>query len=406
MPNGSMISKAAAWLGLGRRDQVMETRSILYPNWPGLINDSGVSRRIFDGATASGIPAIGKALTLYGILGGLDLEAWRGSTKLATPSLLQQPDKGEAGSTWFVQQHMTDWLLNGNACHLVTARDAAGFPAATRWFPAHLWTVTQGPMGEDRQYWLASNRVPARDVVHVKRGHDPQVWAARGLGIVQQHLRTLNRAGMQEDAECGALELGGVPSVAIIAPQKDLSQKEANAAGASWDSQFSGPVRRPAILPNGTQVVPLGWSASDSEMIEARKMTLIDIANLTGFDPYWLGSPGSSHNYKSPGPMFLQLLRTAFEPTLSLFEDAWSLAWLPYGQRVRFNRDELTRDDLESTVRTMVMATGGKPLITVAESREYMGRDPNTGPDDAEAASPPLFVPDTAEQDQDQETAS
>lgn len=375
---GVLSRVVTALRGEPERDS-LQTRGVQL--WPPVITEPRyLSQRIFDGSSAAGIPAVAKAMTLYGMLGALDLQVWRGPRRLVTPRFVANPDPDEPGSTWFVQQQVLDWFLNGNAVHLITARDASGFPAAVRWFPAHMWTVTQGPLGEDRTYYLNGRFVPSRDVVHVKRWHDPGAWRARGIGIVQQHLRTLNRAGMEEDAESGALEGGGVPSVAIIAPQKDLSQDEADAAGASWDEQFSGPARRPAILPNGTQVIPLGWSASDSEMVEARKMTLVDVANLAGFDGYWLGAASSSHTYKSPGPMFVALLRTAFEPVLSLFEDAWSKAWLPYGQTLRFDRDELTRDDLQTTVSTMVQATGSRPLLTVPEAREYMGRDPETGP--------------------------
>lgn len=355
--------------------------------WPPVVQPRYlVSGRVWDSQTALAIPAVAKANTLLGIVGALNLQAWRGTTRLDTPQLLQQPDPEEPGATWYVQQHLTDWLISGNACAMVTARYAqTGQIAATRWFPAHLWAITQGPLGEDRQYWLAGTPVPRENVVHVKRGHHPNAWV-RGIGIVEQHLRALTRVGMQEDAEQGALEGGGVPSVAVIAPQQSLSPEEIAQAGADWAEQFFGPTRVPAILPNGTQVIPLGWSAADSEMIEARKMSLIDVANIVGVDPYWLGSPGSSHTYKSPGPMFLTLLRTFFEPILSLFEDAWGAAWLPRGQQVRFDRDELTRDDLQTTVQTMVAATGGQPLLSVPEAREYMGRDPQGAPAPVAAA--------------------
>lgn len=391
------------WLGLrAPKAEQGETRG-MSQIWPPLISEPRtLTRQIFDGSTAAGIPAIGKALGLYGLIGGLDLQAWRSSTQLPTPRLLQQPDVEEHGSTWFVQQHLNDWLLHGNACHLVTARDATGAAAAVRWFPAHMWTVTQGPLGEDRTYYLSGRKIPREDVVHVKRGHDPAAWGARGVGIVQQHLATLDRAALQEAAETGALQSGGMPSVAVIAPQQNLTQEEMDEAGDAWHEGFGGPVRRPGIFPKGTEIIPLSWSATDAEMVEARKMSLIDVANVCNLDPYWLGSPGSSHNYKSPGPMFLVLLRTAFEPVLSLFEDAWSDAWLPRGQRVRFDRDELTRDDMESTVNMLAKATKGEQLLTLEEARIYMGRDPNvTMP--ARAVTPALQQQTTEDDPSDDE---
>ena len=61
---------------------------------------------------------------------------------------------------------------------------------------------------------------------------------------------------------------GAVPSVAIITPTGTLTQDVADAAKEAWLNKFGGPVREPVILPNGTQVIPLAWSPSDTQLIE------------------------------------------------------------------------------------------------------------------------------------------
>ena len=86
-------------------------------------------------------------------------------------------------------------------------------------------------------------------------------------------------------------------------------------------------------------------------------MSLTDLANLTGMDPYWTGAPGSSHTYRSPGPLWLALLRMTLESPARLFEDAWSAAWLPRGQQVRFDRLALTRDDLQTSIATVAASS-------------------------------------------------
>lgn len=343
--------------------------------WPQVNDPRRLSRQVWDARSAASIPAVAKALHVYQLAGLMDLDCYRGVTPLKRPRLLEQPDLTSPGSTWYTQQHVTDWLLSGDACHLITARDATGWPAATRWRPSSQWSIVQTADGDVEEYLLNGHRVPLEDVVHVRRGHHPLAHG-RGIGIVEQHIRTLDRAGLEEESERQNLKGGGVPSVAVIAPQKQLSQVEADAAAEAWDEKLGGPGRRPAILPNGTQVIPLGWSASDNEMIAARTMTLTDVANLTGLDPYWLGAPGSSHTYRSPGPLWLALLRMTLEPMLRLFEDAWSAAWVPYGKRVVFNRLQLTRDDLQTSIATLSAArTAG--LMTYEEARVYLGLDPD-----------------------------
>ena len=95
--------------------------------------------------------------------------------------------------------------------------------------------------------------------------------------------------------------------------------------------KFAGPNREPAILPNGTQVIPLAWSPSDTQLIEARQVSLLDVANMFNLDGYWLGAPVAGMTYRTAGPQYQQILRTSLEPVLSDFEDVWSFDWLPRG---------------------------------------------------------------------------
>jgi HK97 family phage portal protein len=267
-----------------------------------------------------------------------------------------------------------DYLLHGNAVHLITMRTADGAARGTRWFPAHQWHVSDPSSTADGgvDYYLNGRKVPREDVVHVQRGAaEGAPW--RGVGIVEEHLKTLNRAGLQEAAESQNLSGGGVPSVAVIAPQTEISQTEIEDAKAAWEEKFAGPGRRPAILPNGTQVIPLGWSPEDAELTEARKLTLTDLANVFNLDPYWLGGQSSSYTYKSPGPMFLALLRISLEPVMADLESVWTLQWIPpAGRSVRFDRLALTRDDFATEVQIGAAAVAAG-LMTKEEWRVRWG---------------------------------
>ena len=343
--------------------------------WPPLVSEPRtLSRQVWDSHTAKSIPAVGKALHMHTLAGIMPLDAYRGDVPLPRPAILDQPDQSAPGTTWWVQQHVEDWFLNGNALSLITVRDSLDRVRACRWRPAEQWGMQLSPWGELESYRLNGVEVDPRDVIHVRRGHQDGAHGL-GLGIVEQYLATLDRVGLQEEAERGNLRGGAVPSVAVIAPQKTLTQQNADAAADAWNRKLGGPGRQPVILPNGSQVIPLGWSASDNEMVAARQMSLTDVANLSGLDAYWLGAPSGSYTYRSPGPLWLAMLRITLEPMLSLFEDAWSLALLPRGQKVRFDRLALTRDDLETTVRTMAAARKAR-LYTYEEARRYMGQDP------------------------------
>lgn len=324
-------------------------------------------------AAARSIPGVAKALGIYtGMIQQAPLDDYRGVDPLPRPRILEQPDP-EVSCSWFVGQQVADYLLHGNAVALVTARDASGYPAALRWVPACWvdiewdWVITVRP-----RYWIRGVEVPASELVHVRRGADDwNPW--RGVGIIEAHMRTLARAVLEEDYEYSTLADSAVPSVAVIAPNPRLSTEQADEAKARWVELFGQPgTRQPGVFPAGTQIQALGWSPSDAELIAARQLSNIDLANLFNLDPYWLGAESSSLTYRSPGPMFTNLVRVSLGPVMTQLEQAWSAALLPRGRTCRFDRNAIQRDDLSAMVPTLVQAIGAN-LMSVDEARVLIG---------------------------------
>ena len=390
--------------------------------WPPVVDPSTLSRQVWDAPTAESIPAVAKALQVYqGALSQMPLDSFAGTARVTPrPLLLQCPDLSLRSLATFMAVSVRDWWIDGNALSLVTSRKYDGWPAAMRYFPAHMWWQAGPDETQDGgvDYYLNGRKVPRADVVHVQRGADrAQPW--RGVGVLEQHLSHLDGIGLQSAAERENLKRGGVPSVAVIAPNTDMTEEEQDAAAAKMEEKFGGPGRRPAVFPDGTKVVPLGWSANDAQMVEAQQLSLTAVANMFNLDGNWLGAPNGSHNYKSPGPLFVQLLKMSIEPVAKVFEQVWTLSLVPYGQEIKFGRNELTRDDFASLVTTLNTATGGKPLMTQEEGRVYAGlpEEPELGefPDpppqlapadtaDDEATPPQLeAVPDPTDDDEEDE---
>lgn len=350
------------------------------PTWGGLFTGPWVHGV----ESALRIPSVSRATQVYsGTIRQCALDAWRGTTPLGRPRILDRPDPNRTRS-WWVGVQIEDYLWHGNALCLVVARNAEGWPAAVVWLPAAWTTLVETP-GEPVRYYVGGVEVPSRDVIHVRRSANR--WSpAKGVGVIEQHLSTLDRVALEEEYERSALSRSGVPSVAVVAPNPALSQEEADAADEAWAVKFQ--TRKPVFLPYGTTITPLGWSPSDSQMIEARKMSLVDVANAFNLDGYWLGAEMKGLTYRSPGPLYLGLVRTSLEPVMADFEQAWADAWLPRGQEVRFDRLQLTRDDTASGVDAMTKAItppNGAPdlpaLMTREEARLYLGLPPTpTGP--------------------------
>jgi hypothetical protein len=116
------------------------------------------------------------------------------------------------------------------------------------------------------------------------------------------------------------------------------------------------------------------------------------VANLANLDGYWVGAPASSFTYRSPGPMYLNLIRQTIAPITEDFELTWSDAWLPRGRRVRFDRSTVLRDDQATEVNTLSKAITSK-IMTVPEARVYLGLTPEPPPELVDSEPEPPAIP-------------
>lgn len=342
--------------------------------WNGGVFPPAESNWALDGTMTSqrlkAIPAIGRGLSLIEGMGmQMPLDAARGDVVLPRPRLLEQPDL-DADRAWFVGQQIDDYLVHGNAVHLVTARDATGWPAAVKHLPCDRVDLVVDREGH-RSYAYDGVELQTADVVHVRRGADP-LEPERGWGVLEQYMRTLSRIDKQGQYEERVLDGGAVPS-ATVSVNGNPSQEIMDAAEERWMEKFSGPQRRPVFLPNGMVVTPLSWSPADTELVDARKLSLVDAANILNLDSFWVGgSIASGLTYRSPGPMWLNLLRQTMAPILEQLELTWSRAWLQAGDRVRFARDVVLAEDKTTAVGWVGRALAAK-LITQSEGRVALG---------------------------------
>lgn len=334
---------------------------------------------VWDATSARRIPAVGRAVSLYGGMAKqMPLELYRNGENLDRPALLESPDPTPVWPrSRFVQCCVEDYLLSGNSVTYVTARGADGWPLAIRYLPINWVYISwqppsiNAPAG-DLIYTFMGETLRTEDVIHVARGVD-RWYPVRGVGVVEEHLSTLDRAAQEEEYERQTLSGAAVPSVAVIAPQATLTQDVVDEAKVSWMDKYGGPVREPAILPNGTQVIPLAWSPADAQMIEARKMTITDIANLFNLDSYWLGAAVQGMTYKTAAPQYQQILRTSIEPVIVDFELVWSQTWVPRGQEIRFDRSKLLAEDLPTTAMALAQLTTARVVTPEAAWQILLG---------------------------------
>jgi HK97 family phage portal protein len=385
-----MVGSAPSW-SVGR--QVARPRDAGGGIIPPPIGPGAPGTYVYDTQSARRVPGVARCVQLYGGMSKqMGIDVYRGPDQLPTPRLVDRPDPLR-GRPWFVQVSVEDYLLNGNALSLITTRGADGWPTSVQWLPAQSVYITWMPYNPDAgiAYYYYGTPLPFDDVIHVMRGAD-RFFPVRGVGVVEEFLNTLDRVAMEEEYERSALSSGAVPSVALIAPGS-LTQDVADTAKADWMTKYAGPGREPAVLPAGTQVVPLAWSPSDTQLTEARHMSLVDVANAFNVDSFWLSAPVAGMTYKTANPQYQSFLRTSLEPVIADFESEWSYGWLPRGQVIRFDRAQLQREDLATTA---VAAAGlyGAKIINLPEARKMV--DLPAVPEVGELPAPPVAAPPPA----------
>ena len=331
---------------------------------------------VFDATSARRIPAVQRAIQLYGgMIKQMPIDAHRGGDLLDRPPLLDSPDPRVVWPrSRFVQCSVEDYVLSGNTVSYVTQRGADGYPLAVKYLPV-TWVYITWDGGDEStaSYTYRGQVLDPENVIHVARGVD-RFYPVRGVGVVEESLSTLDRVASEEEYERSTLAGSAVPSVAIITPQATLTQDVADQAKDNWLDKYSGG-RVPAILPNGTQVIPLAWSPSDAQLTEARHMSLIDIANIFNLDAYWFSVPVAGMTYKTSAPQYQQILRTSIEPVIADFEGVWSQAWLPRGQTIRFDRNKLLSEDLPTAALALSTLKAAN-IVSAAEARGYLVGEP------------------------------
>jgi HK97 family phage portal protein len=336
---------------------------------------------------AMAVPGYWRArLLISQAIGGMPLGSWQSLVKDdPTPPVLVAPNPDEDRCAT-VAAWVADLLDHGNAVGIIDgwARDGTAASSVTPW-PARDTAVvrTDGRI----VYRFACDgqivsELPAAQVFHAK-GVLPYPGALRGLGILEAGMSTVARVAAQDRYATNAFATGtpsGLlrvkdPDLQAGSPDDPAGYATAHGIKKTWQENIAtGDI---AVLSDLVDFTPLGWTPTDAQMIEARQMSIVDIANLFALDPYWLGSAQTSAPYQNVQDAAVQLVRFALAPWITALETQFSRL-LTRGHEARFNRDSLLRDQQSVRVQTEI-ALVNAGIVTVDEVRAWEGLLPLEG---------------------------
>lgn len=348
-----------------------------------------------------GVPGAWRAaLLLSDLLGAVPWHAYRDrGDQVAvridpTPAFLEQPSPPDTRMTTFSSMAL-DLIWHGNAVSVIASRDRRGWP--TSYLPVRAEDVQVKRVGSydgaplpagSIGYHIGGRWYSSDDVIHVKGPCRP--GALRGMGVLENHLNKTLSLADEQARHARSLQTSGVPTGVITVDdtlEDPLDQDEADEVKASWlRSQRD---RSVAVLNGRTKFQALAWNPTETQLLDARRFSLHEIALLFGLDPSWLGVAGDSMTYQNTETKSIELVKFSLGGHLARFEQTFTLH-MPRGTEARANLDGLLRSDTLTRYQAHALALGR--WLTDDEIRALEHRPPLTPAQRAEM-NPPTSRP-------------
>jgi HK97 family phage portal protein len=320
-----------------------------------------------------------------GSVGLLPVTGWRDTDELEPqPSILVRPDPNQTPMAFWsgVTSALT---LYGNSVNIVTATDRLGYPTAL--MPVHPLLAAVRFEGNPSSptiggWYLAGHFYDPSQVWHVKSHLGRTGWPL-GRGLLDAVPDGIAAAQAVQDYAASYFHSGGMPTGILRIHRPEITQEQADDAKANWMQKFSG-TNEPAVLNELTDFMPIAYKPVDSQMIEERQLSLIEVALMWGLPPTKLGASVGGGTYRNAEMEEIQARNDAVTPWTALLEQAVSIGLLPRGQHAEWNLDAKLRADTLSRFQAYQIALGGPgPLsawlqrdeVRVAESFDPLGLD-------------------------------
>lgn len=288
----------------------------------------------------------------------------------------------------FIRQIVVDALMS-DAGGMAWVNRVNDTPRELIRYRASLVCAVDTETGE-RRYTLSNRPVLARDVIHLlpPLGRAPMTLAREAIAIA-----------VALDRHAARLFTRGARPSGILKFPKNMGEAAVKGAIAAWRLTHEGEDTggQTAILHDQVEFTPLSFNSTDAQFLENRRFQIEEIARAFNIPTPMVGdlSRATWSNSEQKGREFLSY---TLEPWLRGLEGAFRRALFSDEERaagyvIRFDRDDLTRADLQTRATTINSLISSQTL-NPNEGRAWLGLPPRDGGDqflnpNISAATPP-----------------
>jgi HK97 family phage portal protein len=303
------------------------------------------------------------------------------------PTLYLRPNPAEP--YWLTMHRTVNNLTGrGHVWIVPTAWDAADWPLAARVVDADHATATFTANGRElAEIWIDGQRLEPGPGGAVWVPYDVPAAGSLGVSPIAGCWRAAEYLAALYDM-AGSFWEAGFPSVAIQIAQRlgpdDAPKLKAQVIQA-WSRRHE-----PAVMDNGAQIVPVGSSPVEAELVASIDTANKEIARAFGVMPSLVNVPGGdSLTYSTTEGEYSKWKSVGLGPYLMRIEGGYTDLTV-YGTTARFDTAELTRTDAAARAAYYTAALAGG-WLTVNEVRRMEGAGPLPGP--ADNAPPAVNAP-------------
>ena len=298
----------------------------------------------------------------------------------------------------FRARYAVDYMGYGNSLHQIERRGGTGLPVGLRPINAEsLQTVWVDQEGDPRRYdygnWAGVIvQVPVEDVLHFRDLDMPKPFVPDVFGFPRGATAIASMAADNEATNYvrQVVTNDGTPTFAVLLAD-EATQDDAQAMQDRYRARVVDRGKRgtPAFFGSVRDIKPLGFTLSDLEFPDLRRVSREDICAAYGVDPRMIGIASATSDAGLSGAQYAEararLVQHTIEPMLSAIEDElnhWLApefgdVWISYDHDML--RDLVENDDETST---RIRAEFAASLRTWEESRRALKLPPVPVPTD------------------------